>query len=296
MVYHFTGREPGSRGDMAARPLVGRIGIDAGRRAPAEEALAWAGANRVFYMDIQTDVAPNALESFDDARCKRIRELTERHGIHLGLHTLSGVNVAEISPFCRDAVDEYLRAYIDLAPRVGAEWIVIHGGYHFTACRKQRMQASLERLQRICEYAEQKQVQLLLENLQWEPVLAEVNYLPVTPAECRWYFDRLPSPNIRWSFTANHAHLLPGSSIEKFVDAMPFIDLCGEVRLADNNGVHEIHQPPGEGTVDFGALFRKIEGLGYQGHYTNGWGTLDSMLEGRDYMVARAREAGVAVD
>jgi len=281
---------------MATRPLKERIGIDAGRRVPAEEAVAWAAGNGVFYLDIQTDLAPNALSSFDDARCNPIRDACERHGIHLGLHTLSGVNVAEISPYCRDAVDEYLRAYVDLGARIGAEWIVVHGGYHFTACRKARMQASLERLQRLSEYAEKKGAQLLLENLQWEPVLAEVNYLPVTPAECRWYFDRLPSPNIRWSFTANHAHLLPGSSIEQFIDAMPFIDLCGEVRLADNNGVYEIHQHPGEGTVDFGALFARIEGLGYEGHYTNGWGTLDLMLEGRDYLVARAREAGVTVD
>lgn len=281
---------------MATRPLIERIGIDAGRRVPAEEAVAWAAANGVFHLDIQTDLAPNALESFDDPRCNAIRDACAKHGIHLGLHTLSGVNVAEISPYCRDAVDEYLRAYVDLGARIGAEWIVVHGGYHFTSCRKARMQASLERLQRLCEYAETKGAQLLLENLQWEPVLAEVNYLPVTPAECRWYFDRLPSPNIRWSFTANHAHLLPGSSIEQFIDAMPFIDLCGEVRLADNNGVYEIHQHPGEGTVDFGALFAKIEGLGYEGHYTNGWGTLDLMLEGRDYIVACAREAGVAVD
>lgn len=278
------------------RPLKERIGFDAGRRRPAEEAIEFAGANDVFFMDIQTDLEPNAFESFDDARCKRIRELKDSFGIHLGLHTLSGVNVAEISPFCRDAVDEYLRAYIDLSRRLGAEWIVVHGGYHFTSCRTTRMQASLERLQRISEYAQKAGAQLLLENLQWEPVLAEVNYLPVTPAECRWYFDQLPSPNIKWSFTANHAHLLPGSSIEGFIDAMPFIELCREVRLADNNGVYEIHQHPGEGTVDFGALFKKIEGLGYQGHYTNGWGTLEDMLEGRDYMLARAREAGVNVD
>jgi sugar phosphate isomerase/epimerase len=281
---------------MGKRPLIERIGVDAGRRKPAEEALEWAGANRVFYMDIQCDVAPNSLESFDDARCKRVRELCERHQIHLGLHTLSGVNVAEFSPFCREAVDEYLKAYIDLSQRTGAEWIVVHGGYHFTSCRKPRMQASLERLQRISEYAEQRGAQLLLENLQWEPVLAEVNYLPVTPAECRWYFDQLPSPNIKWSFTANHAHLLPGCSIAGFIDAMPFIELCREVRLADNNGVYEIHQQPGEGTIDFGALFKKLEDLGYAGHYTNGWGTLDAMAEGREYMVARAKEAGVDIE
>lgn len=280
---------------MDRRPLIERIGVDAGARAPVEEALEWAGRNRVFYMDFQADVAPNAFESFDAARCARVRDLAQRNGIHLGLHTLSGVNVAEISPFCRDAVDEYLKAYVDLSQRIGAEWIVVHGGYHFTGCRKERMRASVERLKRISEYAAQRGARLLLENLQWEPVLAEVNYVPVTPAECRWYFEQLPYPNVRWSFTANHAHLLPGSSIAEFIDAMPFIDLCAEVRLADNNGVYEIHQQPGEGTVDFGAMFAKIEGLGYRGHYTNGWGTLDAMLEGRDYMVARAREAGVDV-
>ena len=276
--------------------LRDRIGIDAGRRVSAEDAITWAGANGVRHLDIQTDIAPNALESFDADRIRNVRELTEKHEVHLALHTLSGVNVAEFSPFCRDAVDAYMTAYIDLSAELGASWIVVHGGYHFTACRKLRMQAGLERLQRMSEYAEQKGQMLLLENLNPEPTLAEVNYLPVTPAECRWYFDQLPSPNIKWSFTANHAHFLPGGSIESFIDQMPFMELCGEVRLADNNGRYEIHQHPGDGTIDFGALFSKIEGMGYRGYYTLGWGTLDLMLEGRDYILDRAREAGVSVD
>jgi pimeloyl-ACP methyl ester carboxylesterase len=52
----------------------------------------------------------------------------------------------------------------------------------------------------------------------------------------------------------------------------------------------------GAGTIDFGALFKKVEDLGYEGHHTNGWGTLDAMVEGREYMVARAKEAGVDVE
>ena len=276
--------------------LRDRIGIDAGRRASAEDAIEWAGKNQVRHLDIQTDIAPNALETFDDARCKRIRDLCEKNEVHLALHTLSGVNVAEFSPFCRDAVDAYMKAYIDLSRKLDAAWIVVHGGYHFTACRTLRMQAGLERLQRMSAYAETKGAMLLLENLNPEPTLAEVNYLPVTPAECRWYFDQLPSPNIKWSFTANHAHFLPGCSISSFIDQMPFIELCGEVRVADNNGRYEIHQHPGEGTIDFGAMFSKIEGLGYKGFYTLGWGTLDRMLEGREYLLKRAAEAGVAVD
>ena len=280
---------------MTGGTLKDRIGIDLGRRLPLEDGIRWAAQNGVRIIDAQTDIAPNALETFDDVRCGTVRDLLAETGITFGLHTLSGVNVAEISPFCRDAVDSYMKAYIDLAPKLGAQWIVVHGGYHFTACRQIRMQASIDRLRRIGDYAAENGVLLLLENLNWEPVLAEVNYMPVTPAECMYFFREIDSPSVRWSFTANHAHFLPGSSIASFIDAMDF-SLCHEVRLADNNGSYEIHQKPGEGTIDFGAMFKKIEGMGYNGHYTNGFGSIDDMLAGREYMVERAREAGVKVD
>ena len=280
---------------MAGKTLKQRIGIDLGRRLPLEDGIRWAAENDVCVIDAQTDIAPNALETFDDARCAGVRQLLEGSGIDFGLHTLSGVNVAEISPFCRDAVDSYMKAYIDLAPKLGAKWIVVHGGYHFTACKTIRMQAAIDRLKRVADYAAKHDVLLLLENLNWEPVLAEVNYMPVTPAECMHFFREIDNPALRWSFTANHAHFLPGVGIDEFVDAMDF-SLCHEVRLADNNGSYEIHQKPGEGTIDFGAMFRKIEGTGYTGHYTNGFGSIDDMLAGRDYMVERALEAGVTVD
>ena len=280
---------------MSGKTFKQRIGIDIGRRVSVEDGLEWAAKNDVHFIDVQTDIHPNALESFDAERIAGVRALKEKHNINLGLHTLSGVNVAEFSPFCRDAVDAYLEAYIDLAPQVGADWIVVHGGYHFTACRTLRMQTAIDRLKRMAGYAEEKGVLLLLENLNWEPVLAEVNYMPVTPAETMHFLTEINSPAVRWSFTANHAHFLPGVGISNFIDAVDF-SLCHEVRLADNNGSYEIHQRPGEGTIDFGAMFKKIEGLGYKGHYTNGFTTIDDMLAGRDYMVARAAEAGVKID
>ena len=280
---------------MSGKTFKQRIGIDIGRRVSVEEGLEWAAKNDVHFIDVQTDIHPNALESFDAERIAGVRALKEKHNINLGLHTLSGVNVAEFSPFCRDAVDAYLKAYIDLAPQVGADWIVVHGGYHFTACRTLRMQTAIDRLKRMAGYAEEKGVLLLLENLNWEPVLAEVNYMPVTPAETMHFLTEINSPAVRWSFTANHAHFLPGVGISNFIDAVDF-SLCHEVRLADNNGSYEIHQRPGEGTIDFGAMFKKIEGLGYKGHYTNGFTTIEDMLAGRDYIVARAAEAGVKID
>jgi sugar phosphate isomerase/epimerase len=268
-----------------------RIGVDLGRKLPVEEGVAWAAANRVAYIDAQIDIAPNALETFDEARCKPIREACARHGVHLGLHTLSAVNTAEVSPFLRDAADQYLRAYIDAAKRLEAEWIVVHAGYHFTADKGLRMEAALERLRRAADYAERRRALLLLENLNWEPDLAEVHYLAHNVEEVLWFFDRIDSPALRWSFTVNHATLVP-EGIDGTLDAMP-LARCGEVRLADNNGAYEVHLQPGEGIIDFGALFRRLEGEGFRGHYMCAFGSLDDMLTGREYMVDAARRAGV---
>jgi sugar phosphate isomerase/epimerase len=274
--------------------LRDRIGVDVGRRLAAEDAVKWAAGHAVRRIDVQIDLAPNALESFDAERCRAVRALAERHGVALGLHTLSAVNIAEISPFVREAADAYLNAYVDAAARLNADAIVVHAGYHFTADRAERMTAALERLRRAADYAERVGVILLLENLNREPVHAEVNYLGHTLEEWAWFYDRIDSPSLRLSVTANHAHMMP-EGVVGWIDAIP-IGRVDEVRLADNHGEYEIHMKPGEGTMDFGAMFKRLEERGFAGHFTNAWGTLDDMLVGRDVLVDRAREAGCTVD
>jgi sugar phosphate isomerase/epimerase len=133
--------------------LRDRIGIDIGRRLRLEDAIQWAATHDVRYIDIQLDTAANALTSFNDARAAGIRQACEKHRVHLGLHTLSAVNVAEYSPYVADAVDQYLEAYVDAYGKLGAEWIVVHAGYHFTSDKEMRMAAGLERLKRVVEYA-----------------------------------------------------------------------------------------------------------------------------------------------
>ena len=155
--------------------LKDRIGIDLGRRIRLEEGIEWAAKNGVRYLDIQLDTAANALTTFDDARAAAVRRACERHGIHLGLHTLSAVNVAEYSPFVSEAMDQYPRSYADIYPKLGAKWIVVHGGYHFTADKQMRMAAALERLKRLVAYAETKGARILLENHNTAPEKAEIH-------------------------------------------------------------------------------------------------------------------------
>ena len=68
------------------------------------------------------------------------------------------------------------------------------------------------------------------------------------------------------------------------------------MRLADCKRLgKEEHLNPGEGNLDFGNMFKRIEAKGFKGHYTNAFGTLEDMLAGREYELKKAHEAGVAV-
>jgi sugar phosphate isomerase/epimerase len=149
------------------------------------------------------------------------------------------------------------------------------------------MEAGLQRLQRLGEYAAGRGVKLLLENMNPEPRDAEIRYLASDVEECRAAFARLDPACIGWSFTVNHAHMLP-VGIAGFFEAFGPARLA-EVRLADNRGDREEHLKPGDGTIDFPAMFRLIEGHGYRGHYMLAFGTLQDMREGRD-LLARCAE------
>jgi sugar phosphate isomerase/epimerase len=176
-----------------AMNLRERIGIDVGRKLLLEEAIPWAAANEVRFIDLQLDTGANALGTIDDKRALAVRAACEKHAVRLGLHTASAVNVAEYAPYVGDAVEEYLRAYVDAAVRLGAGWIVMHAGFHFTSDKEQRMQAGRERLKRVIDYAERQAALVLLENLNKEPPAAEVHYLAHTVEEWRFYFEAIQS-------------------------------------------------------------------------------------------------------
>ena len=264
-----------------------RIGIDINQKLPLEEAVEWAVKHKVPYIDLCLDQTPELLAG-EKRRAADARRKLEGAGVRLGLHTLSGVNVAETSPFVSDAADAYLAAYIDAAAELGAGWIVVHGGYHFGGDKRARMDAAVARIGRAARLAEKKKARLLLENLNPEPEEAEVHYLANDLEECRYYFDRLDSPALGWSFTVNHAHIRP-NRIDAFMAGLD-MERLGEVRLADCRGTHEEHLRPGEGTIDFPATFAAIEKSGYRGHYMQAFGSLEDMLRGRDTLAALAEK------
>lgn len=272
--------------------LIERIGIDVGRRLVLEDAVEWAAEHGVRFIDIELDSGDNALPAITGIRGSRIKEAAARHRVTFGLHSSSAVNVAETAPYVADAVDAYLKGYVDAAVRLGARWIVMHAGFHFGSDKQARMRAGRDRLKRVLVHAENRGALILLENLNKEPEDAEVHYLAHTVEEWRYYFDDIRSTAFKLSFTANHAHLVP-EGVAGFIDAVDLARVA-EVRLADcfRNG-HEVHLKPGAGDLDFAALFRRLEDGGFTGHYMNAFGSLDDMLAGRRELAAIARSAGV---
>jgi sugar phosphate isomerase/epimerase len=265
---------------MSPDTLRDRLGVDTGGTR-LEDTIEWAARHQFHYLDFNADLGPNHIDQWDATRVRAIREACARHNLHLGLHTLSGVNVAEFSPRVAEAVDAYLQANVDLAVRLACEWVIVHAGFHFSANVPARTNASLDRLRRLTAYAEKIGARLLLENLNVEPERAEVHYLAHTVEECRPYFDEISSEHFGWAFTVNHAHLVP-EGITGFLDAFG-VARIGEIRLADNTGEYEVHLKPGEGTIDFASLFRRLESGGYRGHYAMAFGNLADKLAARDF-------------
>lgn len=271
-----------------------RIGIDVGAQMTIEESVEWAAENDIHFLDVSLDgTSPIRPNKYDDDMKSNIKEIKKENNISLGLHTLSSVNVAETATYVGDGVDDYLQAYIDIGEMVGAERVIVHGGYYFAddaiitqneLDSHERIRTSKDRLKRMTEYTESKAKgpKLLLENHNHEPDNSELNYVPVTLEECKSYFNDLRSAYLGWAFNPPHAHLFP-EGIEGYLDELG-VDLVGQVRLNDNDGEVEEHLKPGEGTIDFQGLFHRLEDNGYDGHYMLKFGTLQDMLESRDYL------------
>lgn len=245
-----------------------------------ERAIQWAADHDFRRVDFNADTPPNYPVTFTPDRAMAVRELAARHEVALGLHTLSAVNMAEITPVLHAAADEYLFQNLNLAKSLGCGYVICHGGYHFSSDREARFAVALDRMRRAVEWAEDRALDLYFENHNKEPDEAEIHYLPRDVAETGYFFDKIRSPRFKWAFNVAHANLVP-DGIDGFVDAFG-VARIGQVRLNDNRGIFEEHLLPGQGTVDFRQLFRRLTALGYTGPFTLDFGEPEDRTHWRD--------------
>jgi sugar phosphate isomerase/epimerase len=257
-----------------------------------EDGIAWAATTGFHYLDFRADDGGNHLSTWDDERVRNVRKLCDTHDIHLGIHTLSAVNVAEFSPIMSEAVDAYIQAMVDLGARLGVHHVITHAGLNQSSELEQRYKASLEHLQRNADYAAKRGVMLLLENLNHEPDEAEVHYMGHSIEELREIFDAISPEALKWGASVNHMHLMPGD-FDSYFDAFG-VDRIGLILVADNRGKYEEHLLPGQGTMDFKRLFQRLEGGGYQGPYILTFGNREQKVAGREYLLQQAGVSAAA--
>ena len=267
--------------------LRDRIGYDAGG-TPLEDALAWAVANALRYVDFNADRGPNRLDSWSDERIQAVRD---------------PVCATTSTWACKPLPPSMWRSSHHTS---AMPWMPLCGPTSMSPCgwgalarRARRLAVQqrhrcaegclLGRLKRTVAYAEQARAHLLLENLNFEPNNTEIHYLAHNVNECRFFFEAISSAHFGWAFTVNHANLVP-EGINGFIDAFG-ISRIGEVRLADNLGDKEVHLNPGEGNIDFASLFTRLESAGYQNHYMMALGNQADKLAARDVFEQYSRTA-----
>jgi sugar phosphate isomerase/epimerase len=256
---------------------------------PLERALDWAVQHSFSLVNFNTDAEPNYPASFTPERAAAIKAQTAQHGIELGIHTSSAVNMAEKSPVVSAAVDTYLQQNFDVAQALGCRYVICHGGYHFSSDREARFKVAIERMQRAVGWAEARGIEIHFENHNREPERAEIHYLPYDVEETRRFLDAIQASSFKWAFNAGHAHLLP-HGFDDFLDAFG-VERIGHVRLNDTNGEWEEHMLPGQGIVDFHHVFRRLSQAGYSGPFTLDFGSPDERTVWRDVLAGWLTEA-----
>lgn len=257
---------------------------------PLLEAVRWAVDYGFTRVDFNADAPANYPATFNPETIAAIRALAGEHGVSLGLHTLSAVNMAEITPVLHAAIDEYLLQNFDLAHALGGGYVICHGGYHFSSDREARLAVAIDRMKRAVGWAEERDLDIYFENHNKEPDEAEIHYQPRDVAETRLFFDQIESPRFKWAFNVAHANLVPDGP-DGFLDAFG-VERIGQVRLNDNRGQFEEHLIPGQGNVDFRHVFERLTRLGYTGPFTLDFGGPEDRAHWRDVLAGRLDEVG----
>ncbi len=251
---------------------------------PLERVIEWAAEHGFGRVDFNADGPPNYPATFAPERVRAVRALAAERGIRLGIHSLSAVNMAEITPVMASAADAYVRQNLDLARALGCGYVILHGGFHFSSDYEQRFEAAIERMRKATTWAEERELDVYFENHNKEPEHAEIKYIPHDVAETRRFFDAVPSSRFKWACNVGHALLVP-EGYAGFLDALG-VGRIGQVRLHDTNGEYERHFLPGEGIVDFQRLFRELHARGYEGPFTLDFGTPDDRARWRSRFAA----------
>jgi len=229
---------------------------------PLEEYFPFAHESGFPWMELSCNNPKNFLATFNAKRINTLKKLRDKYSVRYGLHSASFINAAEFEPMMRKAVEKHLLAYVELAHRLEAEYLVLHFGYHFSLFMDEVFKSLIRTYTPVVELAEKYDLPIGIENMNKVHEECEIAYLGVTIEELSRVFNALPSKYFGLTLDVAHASLLPGGP-ESFIKAFPKRIIS--THISDNDLYLDRHLPVGEGKIDFRRVFKLLIGIGFKG-------------------------------
>jgi sugar phosphate isomerase/epimerase len=260
---------------------------------PLEEYFPFAHENGFKWMELSCNNPENFLDKFNPERIAGLKRLRDKYGLRYGLHSASFVNTAEIEPTLRKAAAQHLIDYMEVAHDLGAEYLVLHFGYHFSLFMDEVFRCLIENFKPVVELAEKYELPIGIETMNQVHEECEIVYLGVYVDEFKRVFDAIPSKYFGLTLDVAHAELLKEGS-KSFIDEFP--DKIISTHISDNDLFLDRHLAVGEGKINFPPVFKQLHEIGYTGTLNIELKKNDERLLSKQRMEPMLQDLGIAYE
>ena len=230
--------------------------------------IEWAAGNGFDFIDLFLEPDKAAIENVDPAA---IRDTLAKHKLdvlgHLAWYLPIGSPMQQLRKAAVDIAIEHLRVFAEVgvpAASVHADW---PSGL-FSA--EEGMAWQIESLRTIVRAAEDMGLGLM-----FEPVTTELD----SPENIETILDAVPG--LICHIDTGHSNLC-GRRPEEVLEY--FGNRVQHIHVSDNNGLSDLHLPPGTGNIDWDAVFAVLKKIGYDRTLT-----VEVFSDNRDYVLLSKR-------
>jgi sugar phosphate isomerase/epimerase len=246
-----------------------RIGFPNNPRKDVLTEIEWIGRNGFGFVDLFLEPDRAAIEAISPTR---IREELQRFQLEAMGHLAYYLPIASPMPQLRRASIAAAGEYVEAFAKIGVSAVTIHSHWPtrmFSA--EEGVSWQVESLREIVRMAAELGVRMMYEPLDTERDTAEH-----TEAVLRLV------PDLLCHLDLGHCNLFgrsPAPMIRRFADR-----LC-HIHLHDNNGLADLHLPPGAGNIDWASVVEALKEVKYDGTIT-----LEVFSRDREYVLLAKRK------
>lgn len=240
-------------------------GVAVQRYLPAEEGLFAARQEGCSHWYVDASLESDMPHNWSQSRSRNLAANAGEQGLAPILHGNFRAPLASEIPEVRAAAQQYVRTEIDLAARIGATALIIHGGA-FVEPRptKAQREAALERFLAVLsdtvrEAAEQG-VTIWLENLSYYPRFRPFSYVFTREADFGVAVAEIP--DIKFILDVGHANVNQSAALPTFEG---FASSIAALSLSNNSGNQDSHLALPEGTLSILGIVEAIRSRGWSG-------------------------------